>query len=930
VAEGRAALSRAQKVAIVEKVCSAVLTDRSYFGTIRRSPGFHRALSRTIDEIRSSGVRPAAIGRSPLEDPRKAADLAAILEAYERELGGLWIDEPGLLRRAIAACGPGALREGARILLPERPRLLPLEEELVRRLAGDRLTILAVDDQARPFGAGQTIRFRRAVGEENEIRDVFRRALADRIPCDQIEILYTDRSTYLSLAYELTRRYEIPSTFVDRIDAAYTRPGRAALGFLDWLSADFGERALRALLAAGALDVRKLSGSETLSGAAAARILQAAKIGRGSARYASCLEGLAARQPGGRHGGEESPERRARRRQDVAAVGRLVGKLVSFAPVESSVDAVSLKALASSCGEVVREFARSASELDGVAAEAIPALLEDVGFLGDAPMPLRDAAARLREAVAELHVGGSSVTYPQPGKIHVASVADGGYTGRPYTFVVGLDESRHPGAGLQDPVLLDSERRRLNAAGAATELALRGDAPRERDEALRSTLARLRGEVVFSWSCHDLGEDREQFPSAFVLEAFREARGVPDADAAALSSEAGAPAGYFAETAPLDLSEWWLTALRDVGVPSSGRSAVAAAFPGIASGDEAEAARRSAAFTRWDGAVAAGAALDPRETGKPVSASRLELLARCPFAYFLRYVLRVEPPDEAFRDDGTWLTPGERGALVHEVLREYMQEQSERRGKVSADRSRARLFEIADAAVYRWKNAIPPPTEGHLERERAAVRRIGATFLSAEERAGDRATPYRFELAFGEDGSAPDADLGNTAIVRIPLSEGKAIRVRGSIDRVDRASDGSFEIWDYKTGSAWGFDAERGIDGGRRIQHALYAAAFEELLRNAGRPASVTRSGYFFVGPRGNGRREDFGWERSRFVAAVDALCDVIHAGAFLHAAKEDGCSFCPYESVCGGRRDASESALRKLERGDGALSTLLRLGDVE
>ena len=56
-------------------------------------------------------------------------------------------------------------------------------------------------------------------------------------------------------------------------------------------------------------------------------------------------------------------------------------------------------------------------------------------------------------------VGGSG---PRPGRLHVAHALSGGHSGRKQTFVVGLDDSRFPGAGLNDPLLLDEERGKLS------------------------------------------------------------------------------------------------------------------------------------------------------------------------------------------------------------------------------------------------------------------------------------------------------------------------------------------------------------------------------------------------------------------------------------------------------------------------------------
>ena len=78
----------------------------------------------------------------------------------------------------------------------------------------------------------------------------------------------------------------------------------------------------------------------------------------------------------------------------------------------------------------------------------------------------------------------------------------------PHTFIVGLDDGRFPGAGLQDPILLDEERKRLskNLRTSSGELARRIDL-------FAVLFARLRGTITLSYSCYDLADDREMFPA---------------------------------------------------------------------------------------------------------------------------------------------------------------------------------------------------------------------------------------------------------------------------------------------------------------------------------------------------------------------------------------------------------------------------------
>ena len=81
---------------------------------------------------------------------------------------------------------------------------------------------------------------------------------------------------------------------------------------------------------------------------------------------------------------------------------------------------------------------------------------------------------------------------------------------------------------------------------------------------------------------------------------------------------------------------------------------------------------------------------------------------------------------------------------------------------------------------------------------------------------------------------------------------------------MDEAPDGTFEVWDYKTGSTWSVREGAGLRGGRQIQPALYAMAFDALLGRAGIPGRVARTGYFFPGRKGEGQRIVIRWTPRR------------------------------------------------------------------
>src|SRR4029077_9570281 len=100
-----------------------------------------------------------------------------------------------------------------------------------------------------------------------------------------------------------------------------------------------------------------------------------------------------------------------------------------------------------------------------------------------------------------------------------------------HTFFVGLDEARVPGSDLEDPILLDEERRRINDAAREPLLALGRERPGEATAAFHACVARLRGELTASYSSFDLrklSQPGEPAPSPAFLDLYRERSGRPD------------------------------------------------------------------------------------------------------------------------------------------------------------------------------------------------------------------------------------------------------------------------------------------------------------------------------------------------------------------------------------------------------------------
>ncbi len=315
-------------------------------------------------------------------------------------------------------------------------------------------------------------------------------------------------------------------------------------------------------------------------------------------------------------------------------------------------------------------------------------------------------------------------------------------------------------------------------------------------------------------------------------------------------------------------------------------------------GIELRRGRGSNRLTRFDGNLAdgdlRGAVLpDPVGEGGAVSATRLEKWAECPHAYFVRHVLgvdAVEDPDADYR-----ISALTRGHLVHLVLKRWIDEMLEASaiGALGAPwppEARRRLREIGAEECDRFeaRGLTGRPLYWGRDRQRLLddldafighddQRRAGDQRRADKTRAGVKSTPVAAELGFGQPGSDQDA-------VAVEIGGGRAIRLRGSIDRVDATEEGGLAVIDYKTGSDRSYEKlspENPSMGGRRLQLVLYAEAIRAIQDQPGAPI---RADYWFVSAKGGFKHRGYDVTdevRDRVLETVGAVVDGIAAGLY-------------------------------------------------
>ncbi|MCC6863000.1 MAG: PD-(D/E)XK nuclease family protein [Bryobacterales bacterium] len=925
-----------------------------YFRGVADQPGMAEALWASIQDLRLAGVSSADFSATAFASGDKHAELRAVLAAYEAHLAAKRLaDAAVVLAQAVThiedgriqshdyviefphACWsvlerqfldtlPGVRLRARRVRItalqiPRRIRDLgwPVEdcEPTVASTDGQRLVhLLTPADSPPPFNDG-TLEMFRAGGVEAEVEEAFRRIASAQLQLDCVEVVCAQPDVYGTLVWEKAQRYGWPITLRMGIPGTLTRPVRAVLALCDWIESNFSANHLVRMLQCGDLDPRF---GEELRPAAAGRILRRSGATSGREIYGLALGAAASSDERRAQDPEIEPEHRAFHAVRAAQTRHLldwISDLLTSIPLAGPADTVSIGNMVEACAGFVSATAAVKAVEDAAARDAVAAELAALGPLAELRRPVAFVLALLRSRLRAVRV---IADRPRAGALHATMLSDAGYAGRPLTFILGLEEGRVFPSGLEDPVLLDSERARL----APDALATSKDRTTEAFYAFLQRLTSAEGNICLSFSCRDIRNGRESFPSWILLHAMKLLRPEAEVTYRELNRYLGEPISVVPTQRTMALSDagWWLFTLRGAGPAVMPR--VLEAFPSLRNGATAEQRRASIEFTAYDGFVRpAGLALDIRDDRRVVSASTLERFAACPFRHFLQYGLEIDAIEEGEPEPDVWLQPDERGQLLHAVYARFLRElRAEARRPVRNDRER--LWGIATQVIEETRRRIPPPSEGVYTREVHQFRRDLDLFLNTELEQMNR-TPVALELAFGYDVENDPEPLATADPVPVNVGDGLRIWLRGRIDRIDRLTDGRYEVIDYKTGRLYRDRYSGTFARGTLLQHALYSRAARELLRRIDPEPRLAGSTYYFITERGEANRVCFPADLDVSTVLRD-LAEAIADGTFPQAIDDRGCGRCDYHRACA--KNGVAEAAAKLESGDRALAAYRRL----
>lgn len=717
------------------------------------------------------------------------------------------------------------------------------------------------------------------LGTETEISAVLRDIKSGSIPLDTVEIAYTSKMPYVSLLCDAVQRYGLPATFAEGIPISTTRTGHALVNFYRWIGAGYPPDELIMMCRAG------LIASE--SAPAIATILQQTHIGKGEGprHYFIALNQIKADLRDREAENSESGYR-GLTLEEIETVEEELTRLFDLIPQSPS---VSLGALVNAGLQFLEHFTNAEEEVLTEIQDRLHHIAQSVRRKA----PVRRLASRLTELIANLSFKAEAA---KPGHLSIAPLPRAGYTNRAHIYVTGMDEATFPGGATEDPILLDGER-----SGVSGELELRRTRPAEQVWHLIRILSMASNKVTLL-SCHQsLSDSRERYPAAIFQQAAEQmdcdpvlTRALPENPAQALDD---------AETLMAHHSS------------TDYESVVKQTYPYLVAGQTARQNREWDGLTTYDGWLGKSTpelAIIPQHG--IFSPSRLEMLARCPYRYFLNHVLDIQPIEKSEPDPTRWLDPLSFGALLHSLFHKFMQTLKARGERPDRERHGTLIQELLQKEIEAKKETHPVEHEAAYRADVKRLSQAAQVFLAVESDQKN-ADPIGFEVSFGFGESG---GLNCATPITLELAEDVALRIRGRIDRVDRVED-NFVIWDYKTGSMAQYDEQDLLKRGTHLQWALYAYALNSILRQQNEPGRVQLSGYVFPGDREHGRRLSETPPAPETLANVlRPLLELVENGGFFHIQKSQECDYCIYNRVCSKERlDANALASARGEMGD-------------
>ncbi|HOW27791.1 MAG TPA: PD-(D/E)XK nuclease family protein [Elusimicrobiota bacterium] len=514
------------------------------------------------------------------------------------------------------------------------------------------------------------------------------------------------------------------------------------------------------------------------------------------------------------------------------------------------------------------------------------------------------------------------------GGVHVVSTETAAAMPARIVIVGGLTEKVFPREVLQDPVLLDEEKRAVMKDRPEVTLTLASDGYLREKEVFSSITRRPSATLLLSYARLSYGTGQSLIPSSFLLDLLKEKSGrlvtygemESHPQVHRLSSTLFPEMELARANSSSDYEQ--VSLIQAIHQADLVRAAHLLShneiFRRVLSAEEQK--WTTEGFGEHDGAI--GGAVGHKKLEDFVrrgylSPTGIEAYADCPYRFMLSRLLRIEKTEDP--EACLTIRPSQRGDLIHDALYRLFQGLRES-GLLPYDPAKKeeylRLTEKSwDEALRNFERRGNPVLPSLWNIEKDAILRDLGKWLWSEVNHPSPYVPSDFEYDFGR----LDKEVFLTFDgVRVPIT--------GRIDRVDRTPDGrKVMISDYKTGSVKKkFHKDETLNP-QSAQLPLYALAYEKV--NAG--VRVERAQYIYCTSGGRFTRIVYSektLEQARpfFEKLVAGFAGFIQEG-FFPACPSDRCKMCDFLSVCGPGRET----VFEIKRSDERMASLEKLLDV-
>ncbi|MGA8810604.1 MAG: PD-(D/E)XK nuclease family protein [Thermoanaerobaculia bacterium] len=539
------------------------------------------------------------------------------------------------------------------------------------------------------------------------------------------------------------------------------------------------------------------------------------------------------------------------------------------------------------------------TDLDLVAAEAIDEIATT--FRRTSPWNVRYDAATIIDALQM-----ETIRHPAPDTRHLVFCSDVmRFRGRSFShlFAVRMQDDVFPQRRLDDPLLPDYDRQRLNVREI-------GDG-RDEERMLFQLLLDGADTIHFSFAGGD-GFGKTLRPSPllrnFVIaqEPERKSELLKNFGAAFIRrsdspGNAGvSPAGSRREPAaggtPALPGRRQLQLLAKMGTKS--------AFDGYLFAEDDDATLRA----KLANAITS------------ISPTQLEDFGECPQKFFFKHILGVRDVDDPEHE--LQLNARDKGKLDHGILERLYRTLTEDDYERAAARLPqlddvigSRIDALVDDAFAEIASNIPPFNPTMRAIERTATKRILREFVAHDladlESNGFR--PKHFEYRFGKTRYSNVPDHPEPFVMGV--ADGVDLRVDGTIDRIDAGADG-YRIIDYKGGKATRHkDLGKKIDRGVRLQLALYAMAVSQFfdadaaqVRGAIKPLVTSDTNATRFAFELSEKEAELRETLNLFVSSI--IDGIFPAFPADDDADFNACKYCPVNHSCRTKHDFAEKYL--------------------